>query len=298
MWLIAMTGGAVIGVAGWSVVHRIRRLATTAELARSELEDAHAELEDAHRELADAHSELGLRVARQAEELDRLSRLRRFVSTPVADAMLSVGDCDEFLRPHRREIAVMFCDLRAFTAFASSSQPDEVLHVLDEYFGVLGESVRRHGATVGAFTGDGLMAFFNDPLPCPDPALQAMTMACEIQDAMDGLLKRWRPLGYDLGLGVGLALGYADIGMIGFDGRRDYSALGTVVNLASRLCDEARPGEILIDERAHSAIQRSIFVDDSALISLKGLREPVLAFSARLYESEQFAGRIHDRDSA
>jgi adenylate cyclase len=135
-------------------------------------------------------------------------------------------------------------------------------------------------------------------LPCPDPALRAVTMASEIQEAMETLLERWRPRGYDLGLGVGIALGFADIGMIGFEGRRDYSALGTVVNLASRLCDEARAGEILIDERAHAATQHAIRVEDSALISLKGLREPVLAFSARLAEGDELADRVDDRNRA
>ncbi len=210
----------------------------------------------------------------------QLGRLRPFVSTPVAN-ILSTG-AEKYMRPHRAEIAVFFCDLRSFTAFAASSRPEEVHHVLDEYFEVLGGAIRRHNATVGAFTGDGLMAFFNDPLPCDDPALAAIAMASELQEAMEVLLQRWRPRGYELGLGVGIALGEADLGLIGFEGRRDYSAIGTVVNLASRLCDEAAAGEILIDESAYAATEQSLRVDGSALISLKGLREPVLAYSARL----------------
>jgi class 3 adenylate cyclase len=243
-------------------------------------------MRQAQRELFELNHTLQHRVAEHVEQLGRLGRLRRFLSTPVADAMLSADNDEELLKPHRREIAVFFCDLRSFTAFAASSQPEDVHHVLDEYFELLGNSIRRHNATVGAFTGDGLMAFFNDPLPCPDPALRAITMASEIQEAMESLLARWRPRGCDLGLGVGVALGYADIGMIGFEGRRDYSAIGTVVNLASRLCDEARSGEILIDERAHAATKHAIRVEDSALITLKGLGEPVLAFSARLDEAD------------
>ncbi len=274
-WLLGV--GAVV-IAGYGVallVERMRSMAVAAEEARASLEGAHQELEALN------HS-FGQRVAEQVEELGRLNRLRRFLSTPVADALLAADNEDELLRPHRREIAVLFCDMRSFTSFAASSQPEDVLHVLDEYFELLGVSIRRHGATVGAFTGDGLMAFFNDPIPCADPALRAITMASEIQLSMESLLNRWRPRGLELGLGVGIALGFADIGMIGFEGRRDYSCLGTVVNLASRLCDEARAGEILIDERAHAATRHAIAVDDSALISLKGLGEPVLAFSARL----------------
>ncbi|MEY2468496.1 MAG: adenylate cyclase [Actinomycetota bacterium] len=295
-WVLAMGAVVITGLAVSMLVEKTRQLAKTAEVARAQLQCAHHKLEVAHGELASLTQSLGIQVAEQVDEMGRLSRLRRFLSTPVADVVLSADNDDEFMRPHRREIAVLFCDLRAFTEFAASSQPEDVHHVLDEYFELLGESIRRHGATVGAFTGDGLMAFFNDPLPCPDPALKAITMACEIQHAMESMLNRWRPRGYGLGLGVGIALGYADIGMIGFEGRRDYSALGTVVNLASRLCDEARAGEILIDERAHAATQHAIVVDDSALISLKGLREPVLAFSARLTESDQLAGGVHDRD--
>lgn len=290
-WLLGMGAVVIAGNAVSMLVERMRVLARHTEEARVELEVAHSNLGA----LADS---LQHRVEMHVEELGRLNRLRRFLSTPVADAILAADNEGELLKPHRREIAVLFCDLRSFTAFAASSQPEDVHHVLDEYFDLLGDSIRRHEATVGAFTGDGLMAFFNDPLPCADPALKAITMATEIQQAMESLLNRWRPRGYDLGLGVGIALGYADIGMIGFDGRRDYTPIGTVVNLASRLCDEARAGEILIDERAHAATQQSILVEDSALISLKGLGEPTLAFSARLLESEQLADRVDDGDSA
>jgi class 3 adenylate cyclase len=260
-WIIGMGAVVIAGAAVALLVERMRSLAAS---------------------LTALNHNLNHRVGLQVEELGRLNRLRRFLSTPVADAVLSADNEDELLRPHRREIAVFFCDLRSFTAFAASSRPEDVHHVLDEYFEVLGCAIRRHNATVGAFTGDGLMAFFNDPLPCDDPALAAIAMASEIQEAMENLLRRWQPRGYDLGLGVGIALGFADIGMIGFEGRRDYSAIGTVVNLASRLCDEAAAGEILIDERAFAATEPSLAVEGSALISLKGLGEPVLAYSARL----------------
>lgn len=287
-WLLGMGAVVIAGNAVSMLVERMRVFARN-------IEDSRVQLEVAHNNLAALADSLQHRVEMHVEELSRLNRLRRFLSTPVADAILDADNEAELLKPHRREIAVLFCDLRSFTAFAAQSQPEDVHHVLEEYFELLGESVRRHEATVGAFTGDGLMAFFNDPLPCPDPALRAMTMAAEIQEAMEALLNRWRPRGYDLGLGVGIALGYADIGMIGFEGRQDYTAIGTVVNLASRLCDEARAGEILIDERAHAATRESIVVEDSALISLKGLGEPVLAFSARLTaQRDEFADRVDD----
>ncbi len=143
------------------------------------------------------------------------------------------------LEPHRGEIAVLFCDLRGFTPFVASSQPEEVHELLDAYFEALGEHAQRHGATVGAFTGDGLMAFFNDPLPVPDPAHRAVALALDLQGPVRDLLERWRHVGHDIGFGVGIAMGYANIGMIGFEGRRDYTALGPVVNLAARLCAEA-----------------------------------------------------------
>jgi len=290
-WLLGVGAVAIAGSAVSLLVERMRLLSRDSD-------EALRELENAHHELAELNRSLNHRVADHVEELGRLNRLRRFLSTPVADAILSADSEAELLKPHRREIAVFFCDLRSFTAFAASSQPEDVHHVLEEYFDLLGQSICRHEATVGAFTGDGLMAFFNDPLPCPDPAMRAIAMATEIQQAMEAVLNRWRPRGYELGLGVGIALGFADIGMIGFDGRRDYTAIGTVVNLASRLCDEARAGEILIDERAHAATHDGIQVHGSALISLKGLGESVLAFSARLSQGEEFAGRIDHRDHA
>jgi class 3 adenylate cyclase len=270
-WLVLV--GGMVGIGGtvaW-LVERVRRLAQAEQRARAAVEAAQSELAEVNRTLEE-------RVADQVEELERLGRLRRFLSTPVADAVLTSGD-ERLLEPHRREIAVFFCDLRGFTAFAASAQPEEVLGVLDEYFALLGELIQRHEATVGAFTGDGLMAFFNDPLPCPDPAVRAITMAVELQPPMESHLDRWRRHGYDLGFGIGIALGYASIGIVGFEGRRDYSALGPVVNLAARLCGEAQSGQILIDQRAHAAAETRIEVVQSARLALKGFRDPVPVFS-------------------
>ncbi len=239
-------------------------------------------IQRARDELATMRRDCDDRVARRVADSERLARLRRFLPSAVAEAVLASGGEDRLDRPRRREVGVFACNLRAFGPFAASSSPEDVHCVLQEYFDVLGRHLARHGATVSGFTGDGLIAFFNDPLPCDEPVLRALVMATEIQQSMETLLNRWRPRGYDLGLGVGIALGFADIGMVGFDGRHEYSAVGGVVSLATHLCDEARPGEILVDERAHAAVQRAVRVEDSALISLKGLREPVLAISARL----------------
>lgn len=273
---------AVVGVAVVVAVAGVGLGVAYLSRLRRDLAASQSALETAHRELLEVHNEIDWRSAVQVEQLDRLDGLRRFFSPRVVDALVASESEKAFLRPHRREIAVVFCDLRGFDAFAAETRPEDVHHVLREYFEVVGRAIHKFDATIGAFTGDGLMAFLNDPLPCPDPAMRALSMATEMQEALGGVFDRWRPKGYDVSLGVGIALGHADIGMIGFDGRRDYTARGTVVTLAARLCDEARPGEILIDERAHAAVQHAIRVEDSALVTLKGLREPMLAISARL----------------
>lgn len=227
--------------------------------------------------LAEMNRTLEQRVAEQVEELGRLGRLRRFLSPAVADAVLS-SDREHLLAPHRREIAVFFCDLRGFTKFAASAQPEEVDSVLTAYFELLGDLVTRYEATVGGFTGDGLMAFLNDPLPVHDPALRAVSMAIALRAPMDRLLGGWRRQGFDLGFGVGIALGYANIGTIGFEGRRDYTALGPVVNLAARLCAEAGSGDILIDQRAYAACDDRVTVAQGRSVVLKGYHDPVVTY--------------------
>ncbi|MBV8159933.1 MAG: adenylate/guanylate cyclase domain-containing protein, partial [Acidimicrobiia bacterium] len=239
----------------------------------------HRALDEAHRNLATLNRTLEDRVEAQVAEITALSRLRRFLSTPVADAVLS-AESDALLEPHRREIAVFFCDLRGFTKFAASAQPEEVHAVLTAYFDLLGEMVGRYEATVGGFTGDGLMAFFNDPLPVEEPALRAVAMAVELRDPMEHLIAEWQRQGYVLGYGVGIAFGYANIETIGFEGRRDYTALGPVVNLAARLCAEATSGEILIDQRTSAACDGRVEVASERSLALKGYHDPVLARSA------------------
>jgi class 3 adenylate cyclase len=274
--IVAGVSTLAAGVLFW-ILGRIEGLAGAEKAARCAAERSTLELEAAYAQLEDLNRTLEQRVATQVEEIRGLSRLRRFLSPPVADAVLS-GEGQDHLKPHRRRIAVVFCDLRGFTAFSSSAQPEEVNDVLTEYFELLGAFVSDYQATVGAFTGDGLMAFINDPLPVDQPALRAITMATEICSAMDDLRQTWELRGYELGFGVGVAYGYANIGMIGFEGRRDYTALGPVVNLAARLCSEAADGQILIDPQAHAAAADAIEVE-GATLHIKGFAQPINAYA-------------------
>jgi adenylate cyclase len=274
--IVAGVSTLAAGVLFW-ILGRIEELAGAEKAARCAAERSTTELEAAYGQLEELNRTLEERVATQVQEIRGLNGLRRFLSAPVADALLA-GDAQDLLKPHRRRIAVVFCDLRGFTAFSSSAQPEEVHDVLTEYFELLGAFVSDYQATVGAFTGDGLMAFINDPLPVDQPALRAITMATEICSAMDDLRQCWELRGYELGFGVGVAYGYANIGMIGFEGRRDYTALGPVVNLAARLCSEAADGQILIDPQAHAAAADAIEVE-GATLQIKGFAQPINAYA-------------------
>ena len=229
--------------------------------------------EHANQQLHQLNATLEQRVEEQVSEVGRLSRLRRFLSPQVADAVL---EADEALEFHRREIAVVFIDLRGFTGFASAAAPEEVTAVLGEYHAVVGSLVDQHAATVGAFAGDGVMLYFNDPLPCDEPCAKAVAFALELGPPMAELSDRWTRRGLSIGHGVGIALGYATIGMMGFASRSEYTALGPVVNLASRLCDEAESGEILLDPRANAAVEDRIATEPAGERQLKGLAQPLL----------------------
>jgi class 3 adenylate cyclase len=268
-------GVAVVGLAVGRLVDRVRQLALAERTARATATAAQAELAVLNRTLEH-------RVAEQVAELERLSELERFLPSALVDAV--VGDSRELLEPHRAEIAVLFCDLRGFTAFTSGAQPEEVHELLDGYFALLGEHAQRHHATVGAFTGDGMMAFFNDPLPVEDPCGKALAMALELQAPVRELLGRWRRVGHDVGFAVGIALGYANIGMIGFEGRRDYTALGPVVNLAARLCAEGSHDGILLDPRAAVAVDGVVELDEPIAVYLKGFERTIEAFPVRCGE--------------
>jgi adenylate cyclase len=229
-------------------------------------------------ELLELNRTLEERVQRQVEELERLRQLRRFLSPQLADAIVSSGD-DSVLRSHRREVAVLFCDLRGYTSLADSVEPEELLGVLGEFHDVIGNLVRRFEATVGNLAGDGVELFFNDPIEIPDPALRAVQMACALREETEGLTPRWKKRGYDLGFGVGVALGYATCGEIGFEGRSDYAAIGLVTNLASRLCAEANGGQILIGQRMHAEVEDHIETELIGEYTLKGFKRPVPAFN-------------------
>jgi DNA-binding response OmpR family regulator len=213
-------------------------------------------------------------VAEQVEEVRRLQRLRRFLPDLVAEVVLSAGN-DALLQPHRGEIAVMFCDLRGFTPFAAASEPEDVLAALQDFHAVVGDVVTRHAGTVGTFAGDGVMIFFNDPVPCAEPAMRAISAAVEIRDAMADMAHRWTDRGYPLSVGTGIDFGYATIGVIGYDARSEYTAIGSVVNIASRLCDQAAPGEILLTQRAYAATEDLVSGTSRGEYQLRGVERPV-----------------------
>ena len=232
------------------------------------------------RELAALNRTLERRVADQVTQLERLGRLKRFFSPQLAELIVA-GGAEDPLKAHRREVTVVFVDLRGFTAFAESAEPEELMGVLREYHAEMGRLILEHEGTLERFTGDGMMIFFNDPVEIPDPAPRAIRMAVAMRDLSVGLAARWRKRGWDLALGVGVAQGYATIGAIGFEGRLDYGAIGTVTNLAARLCGEAAGGQILISARVAAAVEGLIDAEDLGALTLKGLARPVPIWSVR-----------------
>jgi adenylate cyclase len=219
------------------------------------------------------------RVADGVTQVERLGRLKRFFSPALAEAILS-GGADDPLKSHRREITVVFIDLRGFTAFTETADPEEVMGVLGEYHAAMGALILAHEGTLERFTGDGIMVFFNDPLPVPDAPARALRMALAMQSAMAGLHTGWQRRGYELQAGIGIATGYATIGGIGFEGRIDYGAIGTVTNLAARLCGEAAAGEILLAPRVVAALGPGFAVEAAGDFTLKGFARPVAASRA------------------
>jgi class 3 adenylate cyclase len=229
-------------------------------------------------ELAEWNQTLERRVAEQVAQLERLGRLKRFFSPHLAELIVA-GGADDPLRTHRREVTVVFLDLRGFTAFAETAEPEEVMGVLREYHAEMGRLIVEHEGTLERFTGDGMMIFFNDPVEVPNPAERAIRMAVAMRDVVGGLAARWRKRGWDLALGVGIAQGYATIGAIGFEGRMDYGAIGTVTNLAARLCGEAAAEQILVSARVAGAVEGIIDAQDVGPLALKGLARPVPVWS-------------------
>ncbi len=230
--------------------------------------------------LADQFNTMSTELRDSREREERVGRLRRFLSPQLAEVIESTG-ADTMLESHRREVSVVFCDMRGFTAFAESAEPEQVMAVLHEYHAALGELIHKFEGTLERFVGDGVLILFNDPIPCPNPSERAVRMAVEMQVAIAFLAAKWRALGYELGFGIGITHGYATMGRIGFEGRFDYSAIGSVVNLAARLCGEAQDGQILIDNAVHAAVAPLVECDEPSDITLKGIRRPVRAFNVR-----------------
>lgn len=229
-------------------------------------------------ELAGLNHTLAERVDTQVEELERLRRLRRFLSPQLADAIVSSGD-ESILRSHRAQVAMFFADLRGWTRFVDSVEPEELTRVLREFHHEVGRLVKQFDATVGFLEGDGVQLFFNDPIEIPDAAMRAVRLGLALREAMAGLTRDWRKRGYELDFGAGVALGYATCGEVGFEGRSDYAAIGAVTNLASRLADEATGGQILITQRLYAEVEDAVQVEAVGPFTLKGFQRPVAAFN-------------------
>jgi class 3 adenylate cyclase len=259
---------------------------TFADQAVIALENARLldELRQRTDEIAGWNRELEARVAAQVEELGRIGRLKRFLAPQLAELIVSQGD-EKILEAHRREIVVVFCDLRGYTAFTETAEPEEVLDFLREYHGALGPLVSQFEGTLDQFSGDGIMVFFNDPVPCPNPADRAVRMAVAMREIAGTLIAAWRRRGRELGFGAGIAQGYATLGQIGFAERSGYTAIGTVCNLAAHLCAEAKDGQILIAQRVAVAVEDAMALEEVGALTLKGLTQPVVAFNVPIASS-------------
>jgi class 3 adenylate cyclase len=240
-----------------------------------------SELQKRTEEVAELNRGLETRVAEQVEELGRVGRLKRFLAPQLAELIVSQGD-EKILESHRREIVVVFCDLRGYTAFTETAEPEEVLDFLREYHGALGPLVGQFEGTLDQFSGDGIMVFFNDPVPIPDPAERAVKMAVAMREAASTLIASWRERGRELGFGVGIAQGYATLGQIGFSERSGYTAIGTVCNVAARLCAEAKDGQILLSQRVNVELKGSLATEQVGALALKGIIQPVVAYNVPL----------------
>ncbi len=258
---------------------RIKRLHDTVQ------EQATA-LEAQSRQLAAWNRTLEQRVEAQVAQIERMAKLKRFVAPQLAEVIVTSGD-DRLLESHRREITVVFADLRGFTKFSGSVEPERLMTVLGEYHQAIGTLIHEFEATLERFAGDGVMVYFNDPIPCPDPAARAVRLAVAMRERVRELTESWRARGDDLGFGVGIALGYATLGEIGFEGRVDYAAIGPVTNLASRLCDEAKDGQILISQRVRAAASGLMQTESIGELTLKGFSDPVSVFNVVALEPDQ-----------
>ena len=243
-----------------------------------ELRERTEQVEAQAHELSKLNQQLEQRVTDQVGEIERMSRLRRFLPPQVADLIVASGS-EKQLESHRREITALFCDLRGFTGFTESADAEDVMALLRDYHAAIGELVIRYSGTLERYAGDGVMVIFNDPVPVENPALQAVLMALEVRDAIGALTATWSRLGHEIGFGIGIAHGFATLGTIGFEGRFDYAAIGTVSNVASRLCDKAKPGQILISPRVLMKVENAVKVEPVGEFELKGIRRPLAAYN-------------------
>jgi class 3 adenylate cyclase/CheY-like chemotaxis protein len=241
-------------------------------------------------ELADWNRTLNARVEEQVAEIERVSRLRGFLSPQVADAIVAAGD-ESVLESHRREITAVFCDLRGFTRFSETADPEDAMRVLREYHTEMGKIIFAYGATVEHFEGDGMMLYLNDPIPVPDATLEAVRMALAMRDRAAELAEGWRRQGYELGLGVGVALGHATLGRIGFEGRFGYGAVGSVVNMAARLGNAAAGGQVLITQRVFAAVEQFVETEPVGELELKGFHGPQRIYSLIALNEQLAAAR-------
>jgi class 3 adenylate cyclase len=284
-WALLMSATAVGGCAlvlalqpGWPASLQVWLLIATTVVATSWVLGIIAERADrlavsereARMELDEANQTLEARVASQVTEIERFGQMRRFLSPQIADVVLS-GNSDSITQPHRQRIAVFFCDLRGFTAFTRDSEPEEVIAITGEYYRVVGTVLQHHGATIGGYAGDGIMAYLGDPVPHSDPARAATEMVLEVREVMATLVTEWARRGHDLSYGIGLAYGYATLGVVGFDGRYDYTPIGGVVNLAARLCGKATASQILLDHATYAELDGKFSCEPVDGLELKGL---------------------------
>ena len=238
--------------------------------AMTRLKEMHDTLEDWNRSLADT-------VQKQVSEIERMGRLKRYLSPQIAETIL--GGADDLFKTHRRDVTIAFLDLRGFTAFSDSAEPEEVMDFLRGYHSEMGKLVFKFEATLERFMGDGIVVIFNDPIPCEEHARKAATMALEMRDRVKELRATWLKMGYDLDLGVGIAAGYATLGTMGFEGRMDYGSVGNLPNLAARLCAEAKGGQILTDQKTMSRLEPHFIAEALPELSLKGISRPIAAFN-------------------
>lgn len=266
---------------------RLKELHDTVQLQATKLKEQTEQLSGWNRLLEE-------RVAKQLVEIERIGRLQRFLAPQVAQMIASSDSSDSLLASHRREITVVMCDLRGFTSFTEITEPEEVMAVLGEYHECLGELIFQYEGTLERFAGDGILILFNDPIPCADHTERAVRLALDMRDeAVSKLAKQWRGRGHDLGFGIGIAVGYATLGQVGFTQRREYTAIGSVINLASRLCDEAKPGQIVVSQRVLTAVEQSVEAASLGEMNLKGFKKPMAA-----YDILSWRGQPSDRKSS